>query len=82
MSKDSISQCDRGIKLALFGGTLGAAGWIFGAAFELMEAPARPAGIFLDILVVFLCAVGVLLTGFFVWRFISFRAQAEWLLRD
>ena len=59
----SWSKYDTRITLALFGGTLGAAGWIFGAAGELMGAPAPPAGILVDILVVILCAVGVLLTG-------------------
>jgi len=68
MAKHSLSRYDWGITLGLAGGTIGAAGWIFGAALELMEAPGQPAGIFLDILVVLLCAVGVMLTGVFVWR--------------
>jgi hypothetical protein len=49
---------------ALFGGSLGAAGWIFGAALELRGAPQKPAGIDLDIQVVLLCAAGVVLCGF------------------
>jgi hypothetical protein len=67
MAKDSRSRYGLGINLGLFGGTLGAAGWILGAAFELMAAPAQPAGILLDILVVLSCAIGVMLTGVFVW---------------
>ena len=62
-----MSRSDLVIALALFGGTLGAAGWILGAAFELRAAPAQPAGIGLDILVALLCAFGVMLTGVVVW---------------
>lgn len=46
---------------------MGAAGWIFGVANELRCAPAPPAGILLDVLVVCLAAVGVLLMGVFLW---------------
>ena len=46
---------------------MGAAGWIFGVANELLWAPAPPAGILLDILVVCLGAVGVLLVGVVAW---------------
>jgi hypothetical protein len=52
--------------LALVGGTLGVAGWIFGAALELMGAPQKPAGLDLDIQVVLLCAAGVVLSGCFL----------------
>jgi hypothetical protein len=67
MAKLSWSKYDTVITLALFGGTVGAAGWILGAALELTAAPVQPAGILLDIVVVLLCAVGVMLTGVFIW---------------
>ena len=67
MAKYSWSKCDTGITFGLFGGAVGAAGWILGVANELLSAPAPPAGIGLDILVVCLCAVGVLMMGVFVW---------------
>jgi hypothetical protein len=53
-------------RVAFFGGTLGAAGWIFGAAIELMGAPQKPAGIDVDIQMVLLCAAGVVLCGCFL----------------
>jgi hypothetical protein len=67
MAKHSWSKYDTGITLALFGGTVGAAGWILGAALELTAAPVQPAGMLLDIVVVLLCAAGVMLTGVFIW---------------
>jgi hypothetical protein len=67
MAKHSWSKGDTLITLGLFGGTVGAAGWIFGVAIELLSAPAPPAGIHLDILMVCLGAVAVLITGVFVW---------------
>jgi hypothetical protein len=67
MAKHFWSKFDTGMTLALFGGTVGAAGWIYGAALELTAAPVQPAGMLLDIVVVFLCAVGVMLTGVFIW---------------
>ena len=67
MATRSWSKCDTIITLGLLGGTIGAAGWIIGAVLELIAAPLQPAGILLDIAVVFLCAVGVLLTGLFIW---------------
>jgi hypothetical protein len=67
MAKLSRSNNDTWMTLALFGGTVGAAGWILGAALELTAAPVQPAGILLDIVVVLLCAVGVMLTGVFIW---------------
>jgi hypothetical protein len=66
MAKLSWSNYDTWMTLALFGGTVGAAGWILGAALELAAAPVQPAGILLDIVVVLLCAVGVMLTGVFI----------------
>jgi len=90
MAKHSWSKYDWGLTVALAGGTFGAAGWIFGAAYELdaarsgvstaamrwvwifgaaselNPAPAESVGI-LDVLVVFSCAVGVVLTGVFLW---------------
>src|SRR5262249_2451836 len=67
MAKYSWSKCDTLITLGLCGGAVGAAGWIFGVANELLSAPAPPAGIHLDILMVCLGAVGVLMVGVFVW---------------
>ncbi len=67
MAKLYWSRYDTGMTLALFGATVGAAGWILGAALELTAAPVQPAGILLDIVVVLLCAVGVMLTGVFIW---------------
>jgi hypothetical protein len=67
MSKHSWSKYDTGMTLALFGATVGAAGWILGAALELTAAPVQPAGMLLDIDVVLLCAAGVMLTGVFIW---------------
>jgi hypothetical protein len=67
VAKSLWSQRDTIIALGIFGGSLGAAGWIFGAASELMAAPAQPNGIGADIFVVVLCAVGVLLTGTVIW---------------
>ena len=63
----SWSKRDTLITLGLFGGAVGAAGWILGVANELLSAPAPPAGIALDVLLVCLGAVGVLLMGVFVW---------------
>jgi len=68
MANRSMSKYDWGITLALFGGTVGVAGWIFGAALNLAWAPPGSVGI-LDIGVVLLCALGVMLAGFVVWRF-------------
>ena len=68
MAKQSWSKYDTGITLALFGATVGAAGWILGAALEPTAAPVQPAGMLLDIDVVLLCAAGVMLTGVFIWR--------------
>src|SRR5262249_29881247 len=67
MAKYSWSKCDTRITLGLFGGAVGAAGWIFGVANELLWAPAPPADILLDILIVCLGAVGVLMMGVFLW---------------
>ena len=67
MAKYSWSISDTRITLGLFGGAVGAAGWIFGVANELLWAPAPPAGILLDILMVCLGAVGVLMVGVFLW---------------
>jgi hypothetical protein len=67
MAKHSWSKYDTLFTLVLFGGTVGAAGWILGVALELAAAPVQPAGLLLDIVVVLLCAVGVVLTGVFVW---------------
>ena len=67
MSKHSWSKYDTGITLALFGATVGAAGWILGAALELTAAPVQPAGMLLDIVVVLLCAGGVVLSGVLIW---------------
>jgi hypothetical protein len=54
--------------VALFGGAVGAAGWIFGMVLELNAATSpRPAEIGDDIFVVLLCASAVLLTGTVVW---------------
>jgi hypothetical protein len=63
------SKYDSGITVALFGATLGAAGWILGAAFGLLTGAAqpRPAGIGWDILVAFSCAAGVGLVGVWLW---------------
>jgi hypothetical protein len=73
VAQRSWSKYDSGITLALFGVTLGADGWILGAAFGLLtgaaQAQPQPAGIGWDILVVFLCALGVPLAGVFLWRF-------------
>jgi hypothetical protein len=66
MANPSLSKYDWGITLGLAGGTIGAAGWIFGAAFELVADPSHSVAI-LDILVVLSGALGVMLTGFFVW---------------
>ncbi|HET6325709.1 MAG TPA: hypothetical protein VFG04_13605 [Planctomycetaceae bacterium] len=67
VSTQSMQRYARPMSLvAFFGGTLGAAGWIFGIAFELMGAPQKPAGVELDIQVVLLCAAGVVLFGFFL----------------
>jgi hypothetical protein len=74
MSNQSMSTYDWKITLGLAGGTIGAAGWIFGAAFALVAAPSDSVGI-LDILVVFLCAMGVVLTGFVVWRLFHSRRK-------
>jgi hypothetical protein len=68
VAKDSLSKSDLRIGAALFGSTVGAAGWIVGAALELLSAPAPPPGILLDVLVVLCCATTVLLIGLFVWR--------------
>jgi hypothetical protein len=51
-----------GTSLAWLGGTVGAAGWILGAADELAWA-----GRGTDAAYVFLCAAGVLLTGGTLW---------------
>jgi hypothetical protein len=67
MAKYTWCNCDTRITLGLFGGAVGAAGWIFGVANELLSAPAPPAGILLDMLIVCLGAVGVLLMGVFLW---------------
>src|SRR5262245_43871438 len=67
MAKHSWSKRDTLNTLSLFGGAVGAAGWILGVANELLSVPVPPAGIGLDILVVCLCAVGVLMMGVFVW---------------
>jgi len=69
MGKLSWSKYDTWMTLGLFGATVGAAGWILGAALELTAAPEQPAGTLLDIVVVLLCAVGVMLTGVFIWGF-------------
>ncbi len=61
-----MSKYDWGITLGLAGGTIGAAGWIFGAAIELAADPSDSVGT-LDILVVLLGAMGVMLTGFLLW---------------
>jgi hypothetical protein len=67
MAKYSWSKRDTLMTLGLFGGAVGAAGWILGVANELLWAPAPPAGIILDMLMVCLGAVGVLMMGVFVW---------------
>lgn len=67
MSKQSISRNDSGISIGLLGAAFGAAGWIFGMGFGLVQEAARvqprPAGVDGDIFVVFSCAVAVLLAG-------------------
>jgi hypothetical protein len=67
MAKYCWSKRDTLFTLGLFGGAVGAAGWILGVANELLAAPAPPAGILLDILMVCLGAVGVLMMGVFLW---------------
>jgi hypothetical protein len=64
MAPDSWTKYDGRVRIALLGGSIGAAGWILGAVDELV---AEKAGL-LDIGVVVLCALGVLLTGFVLWR--------------
>jgi hypothetical protein len=58
MATHSWSRYDWGITACLAGGTVGAAGWILGAAEALTGV---------DAIVVLLAACGVLLTGLAVW---------------
>ena len=67
MGKSTWSTADTKITLGLFGSTIGAAGWILGATFELMSATKQTADMLLDIVVVLSCAFGVMLTGVFIW---------------
>lgn len=46
---------------------MGSAGWIIGIGVGLLKAPDTPADILLDVVVVFLLASGVLLTGVIIW---------------
>lgn len=56
------------VTVALFGGTIGAAGPIYGIVQELLAAPdPQQANIGAAILFVRLCAVGVLATGLVLW---------------
>jgi hypothetical protein len=80
MAKPLWSKTDTVMTVALFGGTLGATGWIFGMVLELLAAPAQPADIGEDILVVLLCAGGVLLTGIFVWCLYLFGRRLSHLI--
>jgi hypothetical protein len=66
MANRAMSKYDWRITLALLSGSVGAAGWIFGAALNLLSAPPGSVGV-LDVGVVFLCALGVMLAGFVVW---------------
>jgi len=50
MAKHSWSKYEKVVSLALFGGTVGAAGWILDAALELTAAPVQPADMRLDTL--------------------------------
>jgi len=61
------SKSDTFTTVAFFGGTVGAAGWIFGMVLELLAAPPQPVDTGEDIFVVLLCAGAVLVTGVFVW---------------
>jgi hypothetical protein len=67
MSKPSGTTNDSGISIRLIGGSIGAAGWIFGMAFGLVRGAAaaqpRPAGIDGDISLVYWCAWTVFLIG-------------------
>jgi hypothetical protein len=77
-----MSTYDWKITFGLAGGTIGAAGWIFGAVLELLAAPSDSVGI-ADILVVLLAALGVMLTGFFVWRlYLSRRKLSVFLVSE
>jgi hypothetical protein len=67
MTKQSMSLYDWRITFGLFGGTAGAAGWIFGADLNLACAPPGLVSP-LDIGVVLACALGVMLVGFVIWR--------------
>lgn len=66
MSKFPLSKYDLKITAGLVGGTVGAAGWILGAAEALVYAPAGSVGM-ADVLVVLGCGLGVVLTGGVVW---------------
>jgi hypothetical protein len=63
----SSAKSNMEFSLQLFAGSIGAAGWILGAAVELMGAPGLPQAPSSDVDVVLLCAGGVLLTGFVIW---------------
>lgn len=68
MAQQLWSKDDTKVTIRLLGGAVGAAGWIFGMALELMSAAAeQPAKIGVDIFVVLLCAVGVLVTAVVIW---------------
>lgn len=67
MAEHSRTVSDMHAALGLSGGSLGAAGWILGAAIEIQMAPGLPQATTLDLFVVVLCASGVLLTGAIIW---------------
>src|SRR5262249_17045285 len=68
MAKPSWTIRDTTMTIALLGGAVGAAGWIFGMVLELNAAPhPQPANIGVDMFVVLSCAASVLFTGAFVW---------------
>jgi hypothetical protein len=81
MAKFLWSKSDTNTTIALFGGAVGAAGWIFGMVLELnAAAPPQPANIGVDFFVVLLCAVSVLFTGVFVWCLYLFGCRLSLLL--
>src|SRR5262245_60166108 len=80
MAKPLWTKHDTGITIGLFGGAVGAAGWIFGMLLELNAAPPpQPASMDVDMFVVLSCAVGVLFTGAFVWGLYLFRLRLNHL---